>query len=194
VSEVLLLWIGQKEPAANLLEDVRLRVTREYDVAVRVGVARDRPEEALDPRRGQYSSSRILVWLNDRHGGAQRVLGLTDADLFIPILTFVFGEAQLGGRAAVVSTARLGDAASQVPGMPARIALRLQKEAVHELGHTFGLLHCRDANCAMARSPSLRHVDTKSPALCRACRARALELSENGDVHEQEEHANPDRR
>ncbi|HTS03840.1 MAG TPA: hypothetical protein VMN04_15060, partial [Thermoanaerobaculia bacterium] len=77
---------------------------------------------------------------------------------------------------------------------PARIALRLQKEAVHELGHTFGLLHCRDARCAMARSPSLRHVDEKLPALCRACRARILEAPENGDVHEQEEHANPDRR
>jgi archaemetzincin len=133
------------------------------------------------------------VWLKDRHEGAHRVLGVTDADLFIPILTFVFGEAQLGGRAAVVSTARLGDAPF-LPGEAGRIALRLQKEAVHELGHTFGLLHCADARCAMARSPSLRHVDAKTTALCRACRARARELSENGDSHEQEEHANPDRR
>jgi archaemetzincin len=78
--------------------------------------------------------------------------------------------------------------------MAGRVALRLQKEAVHELGHTFGLLHCRDEHCAMARSPSLRHVDAKSPALFRACRARSHEFSENGDVHEQEEHANPDRR
>jgi archaemetzincin len=193
MSEVLLLWIGQKEPAENLLEGVRLCVSREYGVAVRVGLAPARPEEAFDVRRGQYSSSRILAWLNDRHEGVPRVLGLTDADLFIPILTFVFGEAQLGGRAAVVSTARLGDA-PQIPGEPARIALRLQKEAVHELGHTFGLLHCRDARCAMARSPSLRQVDAKSPALCRACRAQILDLPENGDVHEQKEHTNPDRR
>ncbi len=193
MSEVLLIWLGQRDPAPDLLEGVRLRVSREYDVAARLSLAADRPEEAFDARRGQHSSSRILVWLKDRHEGAHRVLGLTDVDLFIPILTFVFGEAQLGGRAAVVSTARLGDT-PQIPGEPARIALRLQKEAVHELGHTFGLLHCRDERCAMARSPSLRHVDAKSPTLCRACRARALEPPENGDVYEQEEHANPDRR
>jgi archaemetzincin len=193
VSEVLLLWIGQKDPAPDLLEGVRMRISREYDRAARVSLSSGRPEEAFDARRGQHSSSRILAWLRDRHEGARRVLGVTDVDLFIPILTFVFGEAQLGGRAAVVSTARLGDT-PLIPGEPARIALRLQKEAVHELGHTFGLLHCSDERCAMARSPSLRHVDIKLPALCRACRARALELPENGDAHEQEEHANPDRR
>jgi archaemetzincin len=193
VSEVLLLWIGGKDPVPDLLEGVRRSVAREYDSSARIQVSPEKPEDAFDARRGQHSSTRILAWLQERHGGARRVLGVTDADLFIPILTFVFGEAQLGGRAAVVSTARLGDT-PLIPGEPARIALRLQKEAVHELGHTFGLLHCADARCAMARSPSLRHVDEKSPVLCRACRARTRELSENGDVHEQEEHANPDRR
>jgi archaemetzincin len=183
VSEVLLLWIGERDPAPDLLDGVRRSVARSPET----------PADAFDARRGQHSSTRILAWLQDRHEGAHRVLGVTDADLFIPILTFVFGEAQLGGRAAVVSTARLGDT-PLIPGEAARIALRLQKEAVHELGHTFGLLHCADARCAMARSPSLRHVDAKSTALCRACRARTRELSENGDVHEQEEHANPDRR
>jgi archaemetzincin len=193
VSEVLLLWIGRKDPAADLLEGVQRSVAREYAFPARVRVSPEAPEDAFDARRGQYSSTRILAWLQERHEGARRILGVTDADLYIPILTFVFGEAQLGGRAAVVSTARLGDT-PLIPGEPARIALRLQKEAVHELGHTFGLLHCADARCAMARSPSLRHVDAKSPALCRTCRARTRELSENGDVHEQEEHANPDRR
>ncbi|HQQ78724.1 MAG TPA: archaemetzincin family Zn-dependent metalloprotease [Thermoanaerobaculia bacterium] len=193
MSEVLLLWIGVRDPAADLLEGVRRSVAREFEIDARVSVSAERPEDAFDARRGQHSSTRILAWLQERREGAHRVLGVTDADLFIPILTFVFGEAQLGGRAAVVSTARLGDT-PLIPGEPARIALRLQKEAVHELGHTFGLLHCADARCAMARSPSLRHVDEKSPVLCRACRARTRELSENGDVHEQEEHANPDRR
>ena len=193
MSEVLLLWIGQREPAPGLLEGVRLSVAREFDRPVRVSHSPERPQDAFDARRGQHSSTRVLAWLKNRHAGAHRVLGVTDADLFIPILTFVFGEAQLGGRAAVVSTARLGDT-PLIPGEAARIALRLQKEAVHELGHTFGLLHCADARCAMARSPSLRHVDAKSPALCRACRTRSRELSENGDPHEQEEHANPDRR
>ncbi len=193
MSEVLLLWIGQRDPAPDLLEGVGARVARTYGVSVETRLSAERPEDALDPRRGQHSSSRILAWLKDRHAARRRVLGVTDVDLFIPILTFVFGEAQLSGRVAVVSTARLGDT-PLVPGEAARIALRLQKEAVHELGHTFGLLHCRDVRCAMARSPSLRHVDAKAPALCRDCREKSLELLQNGDVHEQEEHAHPDRR
>jgi len=183
VSEVLLLWIGRTDSAPEILEGVRRSVAREFDLAARVRLAQERPVAAFDARRGQHSSTRILAWLQDRHDGAHRILGVTDADLFIPVLTFVFGEAQLNGRAAVVSTARLGDT-PLIPGEAARIALRLQKEAVHELGHTFGLLHCPDSRCAMARSPSLRHVDAKSPALCRACRARSRELSENGDPHE----------
>ena len=69
-----------------------------------------------------------------------RVLAVTDVDLFIPVLTFVYGEAQLGGRAAVVSTARLS-VEPRAPTTPA-VARRLVKETVHELGHTFGLLHC----------------------------------------------------
>ncbi len=193
MSEVRLLWLGAAPPPPDLLPGVSLRIAREYEIAVREGPATPPPPEAFDARRSQWSSSRILAFLKDRHEGARRVLGVTDVDLFIPILTFVFGEAQLGGRAAVVSTARLADA-PQIPGMAARVALRLQKESVHELGHTFGLLHCRDPKCAMARSPSLRHVDDKTPALCRACRARLLEPPENGETHEQEEHAHPDRR
>jgi archaemetzincin len=182
VSEVALWWIGSGAAEAGLLDMVRRRVETEYELPVRLHDSPERPDGAWDARRGQHSSSRILVWLQERRPpGAARVLGLTDADLFIPILTFVFGEAQLAGRTAVVSTARL-----------ARSPLRLQKEAIHELGHTFGLLHCRTARCAMGRSASLRDVDAKGSALCPDCHARYREsFDANGDSHEQEEHPNP---
>ena len=193
MSEVALWWIGTGDADTGLLEGVRVHVERVFRRPARLELAEARPEDAFDVRRNQHSSHRTLLWLASRRPRpAARILGLTDADLFIPILTFVFGEAQLKGRAAVVSTARL--IGMGLPGESARLAVRLRTEAIHELGHTFGLLHCRDSRCAMARSPSLRHVDAKSPVLCRACRARTLELSENGDDHEQEEHANPDRR
>jgi archaemetzincin len=94
---------------------------------------------------------------------------VTDVDLFIPILTFVFGEAQVGGRTAVVSTARLGE-----PGLrDDRIVLeRLSKESVHEMGHVLGLLHCETPGCVMGRSASVRDVDEKRAELCPACRGR----------------------
>ncbi len=109
----------------------------------------------------------MLEWLL-REGPAEgRVLGMTDVDLFIPILTFVFGEAQLDGRAAVVSTARLVE-----PVLVDRRVLweRLAKEAVHELGHALGLTHCSRPECAMSRSAGLRDVDRKGGQLCADCR------------------------
>jgi archaemetzincin len=103
----------------------------------------------------------------------------------MPVLTFVFGEAQLGGRAAIVSTARL------VPpnNSPARggglLLARLTKEVVHELGHSFGLVHCDRSHCAMSRSSSLLEVDAKGGGLCYACWNRYLDLrGHSGGLHE----------
>jgi archaemetzincin len=97
------------------------------------------------------------------------VLGVTDRDLFIPILTYVFGEAQLSGRAAVVSLARLVDDVA-LRGRPLLLE-RAAKEAIHEVGHAFGLVHCLWEGCVMGRSPAVREVDEKTAELCDDCRA-----------------------
>jgi archaemetzincin len=136
-----------------------------------------RPEGTLDPRRRQHSSGRILEWLLRQGPGRGKVLGVTDVDLFIPILTFVFGEAQLGGRAAVVSTARLLDGALRDERL---LVERLAKEAVHELGHALGLVHCAVPECAMSRSASVREVDRKKGALCRDCLSRLRDARSGG--------------
>src|SRR5262249_23710019 len=90
---------------------------------------------ALDVRRGQYYSTAILERIQQGAGPHARVLGVACRDLFVPVLTFVFGEAQLDGPCALVSTAGL---AEDVYGLPPRDDLmreRLVKEATHELGH-----------------------------------------------------------
>ncbi len=152
------------------------------------------PAPFYDPMRRQYESTRIVGFLAKKFGDPQeKVLGVAEVDLFIPILTFVFGEAELNGRAAVVSTARLAGHEG-VPVEPSLLAARLVKECVHELGHTFGLIHCRAAGCAMARSASLRDVDAKTGRLCPECRERADDaLSKEARHHEPKEHAHPDR-
>ena len=122
---------------------------------------------ALHPERGQYYSTSLLERLAGeaaKEGRAWRVLGVTPLDLYVPILTFVFGEAQLEGICAVVSYYRLAE-----PGRPELLRERLAKEAVHELGHTFGLRHCDDWNCVMSSSHSVERLDIKSAAFCRAC-------------------------
>jgi archaemetzincin len=166
VESIRVWWIGERHPGERAMDHVRHHLERAFAMPIVIWRGEERPDGAYDPRRKQWSSTRILSWLV-RSGTEGRVLGLTDQDLFIPILTFVFGEAQVGGRAAVVSTARLGE-----PGFPdERVVLeRLAKESVHEVGHMLGLLHCGTPGCVMARSASVRDVDHKRSELCPACR------------------------
>ncbi len=170
---VLLEWIGDHPPDAEIWMRVRQALETVLDMPTAFRVMPGLPTETLDTRRGQRSSTRILRWLLGHvPPGADKVVGLTDADLFIPVLTFVFGEAQLGGRAAVVSTARLSNRYDGSPAAAATVAARLTKECLHELGHTFGLVHCAAPDCVMARSNAVQDVDRKRAGFCAGCRQR----------------------
>ena len=127
-------------------------------------------EFAYDPSRRQYHSTPILERLADRAPPhALKVLCIAQVDLFIPILTHVYGEAQLGGKASIVSLYRLREGLPLV-GAEKSYGFRTVKESVHELGHTFNLHHCKDHTCIMHYCRSLKDVDAKSDQLCRYCR------------------------
>lgn len=125
---------------------------------------------AFDPNRGQYNSSLILRQLIAQPpGDAEKVLAVVEVDLFIPILTFVFGEAQVGGIGAVVSTHRLHNGFYGLPEDRRLTDERLIKEAVHELGHTFGLIHCSQPECVMNSSTYVENIDLKPAQPCPVC-------------------------
>lgn len=167
-----MLWIGAEAEDERLMAELAGHLGRVFGCAATARRTPGRPPDTLDARRGQHSSSAILRWLAQAFP-RRRTLAVTDVDLFLPVLTFVFGEAQLKGHAAVVSTARLVPREERPPARSADAAAvlhaRLLTEAVHELGHTWGLVHCPDRNCAMARSGTLYDVDIKSPELCPDC-------------------------
>jgi archaemetzincin len=128
------------------------------------------PKYAMDSQRGQYSSVLMLRNLVGRVSSEDiRLIGVTEKDLFIPMLSFVFGQAQLSGPAAVVSLARLRQEFYGLPANQVLLISRAIKEAVHEVGHTFGLTHCADTGCPMSLSNNIRHVDTKGEELCKNC-------------------------
>jgi archaemetzincin len=181
--DVYLWWIGVAGADEGLLTRLHAESERVFDVSARVWHGHERPIDSFDPRRQQHSSTRILKWLLEtrpRHGS--KIVGITDVDLFIPILTFVYGEAQLGGTAAIVSTARL---APDDGFLADRELLRARavKETIHELGHTFGLIHCPRPECVMSRSVNLVQVDAKNGGLCRDCHIRYGELRQQGHQH-----------
>jgi archaemetzincin len=193
--DVYLWWIGGGLADHDLLGAIRRQAEHVFQVGARAWLGHARPTDSFDPRRQQHSSTQILKWLLDaRPAHAAKVVGITDVDLFIPILTFVYGEAQLGGTAAVVSTARLLADNGFRPD-PAVLTARLMKECIHELGHTFGLLHCPLPECVMARSVNLVQVDAKAPSLCHDCQVRYAEIRKQGhEHHEQRTDPDPHRR
>jgi archaemetzincin len=135
-------------------------------------------EDVFDPGRVQYNSSSLIVLLRDTvcaHAVADgKVLAVVSRDLFVPILTYVFGEAELGGTIAVISYHRLQNQLYGLPPDPALLASRLRKEAIHELGHTFGLLHCPLQSCVMHTSTTVEDIDLKEEQLCHGCRREYL--------------------
>jgi archaemetzincin len=142
------------------------------------------PEKAYDSSRGQYNSRVMLKLLlaDPADHGDRKVVGITSVDLFTPVLTHVFGEAQLDGRVAVVSLHRLRPEAYGLPEDDERVLVRLETEAVHELGHTFGLLHCLEPTCVMHASTYVEEIDLKSPRFCTGCLRRLAEREPAGLV------------
>ncbi|MEW6665812.1 MAG: archaemetzincin family Zn-dependent metalloprotease [Thermodesulfobacteriota bacterium] len=156
--------------ATELKDKIAREIERIFEYKTEVIPLIQERDLAVDAFRGQVHSTAVLATLSSlAPPQALKVLAVTRADLFIPVLTYVFGEAQLGGRACIISTHRLKD-----PPCPAAAEdafhCRVVKEAVHELGHTFNLRHCPEQTCIMHYCRSLRDVDRKSSDLCRYCK------------------------
>jgi len=158
------------EFAPDLLDLIRNEIKRIYGYPTDVMTLLDDLEFAFHAGRNQYHSTPILEQLALRApAGAVKILAIVEVDLFIPILTHVYGEAQLGGKACIVSTIRLNEGHSSLNTQEPFLG-RIVKEAIHELGHTFKLRHCREHTCLMHYCRDERDVDRKSDQLCRYCR------------------------
>ena len=125
-----------------------------------------------DDIRGQAWSTAILARLQERRPDRNTVLlGVTELDLYVPVLTFVFGEAQLNGPCAVISTHRLRDEYYGMEPNEDLLVARMMKEALHELGHTQGLRHCVDWRCVMSSAHTAERIDLRQAGFCPSCAA-----------------------
>jgi archaemetzincin len=157
---------------APLLDRLERDLGRAFALPVRRSGPVAEPAGAWSETRGQWSATDFLRALVARLPPPPcRLLGVTEHDLFVPVLSFVFGQAQLHGRAAVVSLARLRPEFHGLPPDDPLLERRAAKEAVHEVGHTFGLVHCLDRACPMSLSIDLPDLDRKTAEPCPSCSA-----------------------
>jgi archaemetzincin len=130
-----------------------------------VTIAKQRPfpREAFNSRRQQYRGDEFLKVARSEPG--DRVLTVTNCDLYADNLNYVLGLADSFGKCAVISLSRL-----RIDADAEKFRRRAVKEAVHEIGHTFGLSHCADPECVMYFSNCLEDTDRKGTDWCERCK------------------------
>jgi archaemetzincin len=168
VSAVYLLAIGNV--SAEVLEWIEATLVEWSPWPVRRLPPVPFPEGSYDQYRSQYKSVEIMKTVaKNAPPDAARIIGITEGDLAIPTLTFVFGQAQLDGQVAVVSLARLRQEFYSLPADNGMLRERLIKEVLHEFGHTCGLTHCAEPKCAMSLATHIALVDYKEQRFCADC-------------------------
>jgi len=154
------------------------------NVKIDIGRQLEDPIYAYHKHKKQYHSTKILKRIHKlRLAGYDRILGIADVDLYVPERTFVFGEAEIKKKVAVISLTRLRQ---EFYGLPENLTLfrkRIIIEAVHELGHTYGLRHCTNNKCVMFLSKILSDTDHKGAELCSNC---AKIMEKRKDILKQE--------
>jgi archaemetzincin len=182
VSTVWLVTIG--DVPSPVLDWVESAATEWCPWPVRRLSSLEIPRSAYDARRRQYHSVEIMKAVaRSAPAGPGQVLGVTEVDLAIPTLTFVFGQAQVDGPVAVLSLARLRQEFYGLAADEAVLRGRVVKEVLHELGHTFGLTHCSDSKCAMSLATHIGLVDSREERYCSRCGMHLVKkfASEDGE-------------
>ncbi len=171
MTRILIMPFGEIDP--NALGSVARALRENYQCEAVVGEPAPLPEKTYNARRKQYHATRILQIMEAQKPDlCDLMLGVIDEDLYVPELNFVFGEADVLARLAVIGLPRLRQEFYGFDPDPGLFLLRAAKEAIHELGHTCGLGHCPDRECIMHFSNSLRDTDVKGPRFCAACRSK----------------------
>lgn len=154
-----------------LLDFVAKELTMKFSADIIVDSLKIPFENAHSINRLQYYSTQVIANASEKSSELEgKVIILTSLDLYVPALTYIFGEAQLDGKHSIVSACRLHEEFYSGITNEELLLERTIKEVLHELGHNFGLKHCNDWDCVMHSSPGIEEVDIKGKFYCKSCR------------------------
>jgi len=161
----------------EFLKNIAETVNQQFLLSVNIREGHMDLSEFYDPGRRQYDGVQLLRQVDSLFSsGSYKTIGLFNVDLFIPILTYIFGQAVLNGRSGIASLYRLRNERYGMDTNDVSMQERFKKEVVHELGHTFGLIHCHIPTCVMRASTYIEDIDQKNVNLCIKCRNEVKEL------------------
>ena len=167
---IVLTAIGKID--TETLERLKNSLIKTFNEDVFIAGEMPDPDYAFNKKRNQYLATDILEVMTKQVEMKKqgKILGIVDHDLYVPELNFVFGLAHTKG--AVISLARLRQGFYDLPENESLFYQRVLIEAVHELGHTYGLGHCSNPHCVMFFSNSLTDTDRKGAKFCEQCRSK----------------------
>ena len=155
-----------------LLDDILAELSSKFNCQVKLIELEINIETAFSIERKQFFSTQMLANAINLSGNINgKILLITEFDLYVPALTFVFGEAQLNGKHSIVSLCRLHEELYSGISNYKLLLDRALKEILHELGHNYGLKHCLNWDCVMHASLSIEEVDIKGDKYCKSCAA-----------------------
>jgi archaemetzincin len=155
----------------DFLKNIAEAVNHEFRFSVNIKEGHLDLSDFYDPGRRQYNGTKLLKEVDSAYSSdSDKTLGLFSVDLFIPILTYIFGQAFLKGRTGIASHYRFSNERYGMNTDDKLILDRFKKEVIHELGHAFGLIHCHIPTCVMRSSTYVEDIDQKSANICLKCR------------------------
>ena len=167
-----LVPVGEMDP--GILRELKGGLKTVFGCPVLIGDPIPIPGQSFDPARNQYLSDALIDTLRQHKNKAAHLLGITEVNIYTRGLTFLFGQADCDAHVALISLSQLRGEKCDLPCDEKILLERALKEAVHELGHTMGLEHCRDGSCVMHFSNSLIDTDVKSCHFCGHCQPKLI--------------------
>ncbi|MFZ4740412.1 MAG: archaemetzincin family Zn-dependent metalloprotease [Bacteroidales bacterium] len=155
----------------DFLRNIAEKIHNEFFINIQIKEGHLDLSDFYDPSRRQYDANKLLHYL-EKHLSTDdsKTIGLFNVDLFIPIFTYIFGQAFLNGRTGIASVYRLSNERYGIEADAELMLERFAKEIIHEIGHAFGLKHCHVSDCVMRSGTYVEDIDQKNSGFCLACK------------------------